>query len=168
MIAVLKLIPARVWALAFLVIALAISVGVQTYRIKDMQVTHATYVADVKDAKARAAAQAHAAQTKIQTELDQVRADASTQKATDDALAARQRDDNRQLQQKITGVLADRAVLRARLAERGKTIEDLTDLLAQLRNEADDYAGELASALTASRRAGFACERSYDAVRTAR
>lgn len=168
MIAALKLIPARVWAVAVLVIALAILVGVQTYRLKGMQVTHATYVAEVKDAKARAIAQARATQSKIQTELDQVRADASTQKATDDALAARQRDDNRQLQQQVTGVLADRATLRARLAERGKTIEDLTDLLAQLRSEADDYAGELASALTASRRAGFACERSYDAVRTAR
>lgn len=168
MIAALKLIPAWVWAVAALVIALAISVGVQTYRLKDLQIAHATYVGDVKDAKARAIAQARATQSKIQTELDQVRADASTQKATDDALAARQRDDNRQLQQQITGVLADRAVLRARLAERGKTIEDFTDLLAQLRSEADDYAGELASALTASRRAGFACERSYDAVRTAR
>ena len=164
MIAAFKLIPAWVWAVAALVSALAISVGVQTYRLKDLQVTHATYVADVKDAKARAIAQAQATQTKIQTELDQVRADASTQKATDDALAARQRDDSRQLQQQITGVLADRAVLRARLAERGKTIEDLTDLLAQLRNEADDYAGELASALTASRRAGFACEASYAAL----
>lgn len=161
-----KMVPA--WAVIAVLIAPAILVGVQTYRLKDLQVTHATYVADVKDAKARAIAQARATQSKIQTELDQVRADASTQKATDDALAARQRDDNRQLQQQITGVLADRAVLRARLAERGKTIEDLTDLLAQLRSEADDYAGELASALTASRRAGFACERSYDAVRTAR
>lgn len=168
MIAAFKLIPAWVWAVAALVIALAISLGVQTYRLKDLQVTHATYVSDVKDAKARAIAQAQATQSKIQNELDQVRADASTQKATDDVLAARQRDDNRQLQQQVTGVLADRARLRASLVERGKTIEDLTDLLAQLRSEADDYAGELASALTASRRAGFACERSYDAVRTAR
>jgi chromosome segregation ATPase len=162
----LKLVPA--WAVVAIVVGLAISVGVQTYRLKDLQVTHATYVGDVKDAKARAVSKAQAAQTKIQTELDQVRVDASTQKAADDALAARQRDDNRQLQQQITGVLADRTTLRARLAERGQTIEDLTDLLAQLRSEADDYAGELASALTASRRAGFACERSYDAVRAAR
>lgn len=161
-----KMVPA--WAVITVLIAPAILVGVQTYRLKDLQVTHATYVGDVKDAKARAIAQARATQSKIQTELDQVRADASTQKATDDALAARQRDDNRQLQQQITGVLADRASLRARLTERGKTIEDLTDLLAQLRSEADDYAGELASALTASRRSGFACERSYDAVRAAR
>jgi septal ring factor EnvC (AmiA/AmiB activator) len=161
-----KMVPA--WAVITVLIAPAILVGVQTYRLKDLQVIHATYVGDVKDAKARATAQAQATQSKIQADLDQVRTDASTQKATDDALAARQRDDNRQLQQQITGVLADRTRLRARLAKRGKTVEDLTDLLAQLRSEADDYAGELASALTASRRSGFACERSYDAVRAAR
>jgi hypothetical protein len=34
-----------------------------------------------------------------------------------------------------------------------------------LRTEADNTAGELATALDASRRAGFACERSYDAMR---
>lgn len=52
----------------------------------------------------------------------------------------------------------------ARLTERGKTIDDLVDLLAELRSETDGYAGELAAALTASRRAGFAYEASYDAI----
>ncbi|MQT64344.1 DUF2514 family protein [Pseudomonas sp. FSL R10-0056] len=61
-------------------------------------------------------------------------------------------------------LLADKGILNTLLAERGKTINDLVDLLAELRSEADGYAGELAAALTTSRRAGFACEASYDAV----
>ncbi len=61
-------------------------------------------------------------------------------------------------------LLDDKSALHTRLAERGKTITDLVDLLAELRSEADGYAGELAAALTASRRAGFACESSYDAI----
>lgn len=168
MIAALRLVPVWAWGVVALVVALAITAGAQTYRLESLKAEYAVYVGDVKDAKSRAAAKALATQSKIQADLDQVRNDATTQKAADDALAARQRDDNRQLQQQITGVLADRASLRARLTARGKTIDDLTDLLAQLRNEADEYAGELASALTASRRSGFACERSYEAVRAAR
>lgn len=33
-------------------------------------------------------------------------------------------------------------------------------------DQADDYAGRLAIALTESRRAGFACERSYETLRS--
>jgi uncharacterized coiled-coil protein SlyX len=68
------------------------------------------------------------------------------------------------MRNQIGRLLADKRTLNTRLAERGKTIEDLVDLLAELRSEADGYAGELAAALTASRRAGFACEASYDAI----
>ncbi len=79
-------------------------------------------------------------------------------------LLLKQRADNDSLRAETRKLLADKVALNTHLAERGKTIDDLVDLLAELRSEADGYAGELASALTASRRAGFACERSYDAV----
>ena len=68
------------------------------------------------------------------------------------------------LRDQTAKLLADRATLRARLAARGQTIDGFADLLAQLRSEADDYAGGLAAALDASRRAGFACEASYAAL----
>ncbi|MQU63134.1 DUF2514 family protein [Pseudomonas sp. FSL R10-1350] len=64
------------------------------------------------------------------------------------------------MREHIGQLLADKRILNTRPTERGKTIEDLADLLA----EADGYAGELAAVLTASRRAGFPCEASYDAV----
>ena len=93
-----------------------------------------------------------------------MRANAADQKQKDDALAAQQRADHDSLHDQTRRLLADKSDLNTRLAERGKTINDLVDLLAKLRSEADGYAGELAAALTESRRAGFACERSYDAV----
>ena len=99
-----------------------------------------------------------------QHDIDKVRTDAANQKTVDDALAAKQRADNDSLRDQTSKLLADRAALSARLAARGKTIGDLADLLAQLRTEADGYAGELASALTASRRAASTCQRSYDAI----
>ena len=58
------------------------------------------------------------------------------------------------------------AMLR-RPRSRRRCWSDTVDLLAELRSEADGYAGQLAAALTESRRAGFACERSYDSVRGA-
>ena len=93
-----------------------------------------------------------------------MRTDAADQKQKDDALASEQRADNDSLRDQTRKLLADKSTLNSRLAQRGKTINDLIDLLAKLRSEADGYAGELAAALTASRRAGFACERSYDAL----
>lgn len=89
-----------------------------------------------------------------------MRTDAVEQKQKDDALADLQRADGGRMRNQIGRLLADKRTLNTRLGERGKTIEDLVDLLAQLRAETDEYA----AALTASRRAGFACERSYDAL----
>lgn len=93
-----------------------------------------------------------------------MRTDAAEQKHKDDALADLQRADGARLCNQVGQLLADKRVLNTRLTERGKTIEDFVDLLAELRAEADGYAGKLAAALTESRRAGFACEASYEAI----
>lgn len=151
------------WLIA-VVVALVLAAGVQTYRLKDAQAEHAQYREQIAGEALIAESAARQTEQRHQRAIDQVRTDAQAQKNADDALAADQHADNQRLQQQTTELLANRATLRANLAARGKTIEDLTDLLAQLRNEADQYAGELASALTASRRAGFACEAGYDAI----
>lgn len=147
------------------IVALVIGVAIQTHRLDNAQTDHAEYVAGIERQANEASEQARKTEQAHQKAIDQVRADAQAQKAADNAAAAQLAADGKLLRDTTTKLLADRAYLRARLAARGKTIEDLTDLLAQLRTEADNHAGELAAALDSSRRAGFACEASYDAVR---
>lgn len=145
---------------------LAILLGIQTHRLDNAQTAHADYVADIDRRAKEASELARLTEKQRQRDIDQVRIDAATQKNRDDAYVAELRSIGDSLREQQAKLFADRANLRSRLAARGKTIEDLTDLLAQLRTEADDHAGELAAALDASRRAGFACERSYDSMRT--
>ena len=121
-------------------------------------------LADIATAATKVSEKARQTEQQRQREIDQVRANDAIQKQKDDAIAAQQRADNDSLRNEIRKLLADKVALDTRLTERGKTIDDLVDLLAELRSEADGYAGELAAALTASRRSGFACESSYDAV----
>ena len=132
--------------------------------LASLSAAHQTKLADIATAATKASEKARQAEHQRQRDIDQVRADATDQKQKDDALAARQRADNDSLRDQTRKLLADKSALNTRLTERGKTIDDLIDLLAELRSEADGYAGELASALTESRRAGFACESSYDAI----
>ena len=148
-------------AIAFLVIM----AGIQTHRLDNAQTDHAQYVASIATQAQEASEQARQTEQQHQRDIDQVRIDAANQKISDDAHAAELVAVGVSLREQQAKLLADRANLRARLAARGKTIDDLTDLLAQLRTEADNHAGELAAALDASRRAGFACERSYDSMR---
>lgn len=151
------------YLLAALVSALVL-LAVQTHRLGSEQASHATYVADIERQAREASEKARQTEQQRQRDIDQVRTDAANQKATDDAHAAELLAVGDSLRKQQAQLLADRAALRARLAARGKTIDDLVDLLAQLRAEADEHAGELAAALDASRRAGFACERAYDAL----
>lgn len=132
--------------------------------LASLNAAHQVTLADIATAATRASEKARETEQQRQRDIDQVRADATGQKQKDDALAAEQRADNDSLRDQTRKLLADKSALNTRLTERGKTINDLVDLLAELRSEADGYAGELASALTASRRAGFACERSYEVV----
>jgi chromosome segregation ATPase len=159
-----KLVPVWAWALLALIVALTAGLGYQTLELAGVRTEYADYKAEIAEAARKAAAAARETELKRQRDIDQVRTDAANQKTVDDALAAQQRADNDSLRDQTSKLLADRTALSARLAARGKTIGDLADLLARLRTEADGYAGELASALTASRRAGFACQRSYDGL----
>lgn len=165
MIALLKLVPIWAWGVAALVIALALTAGYQTLQLADVRTEYAGYRADIETKAAEASEQARQTEQQRQRDIDQVRNDAQKQKAADDAAAARLTADGQQLRDQTRKLLADRAALNSRLAERGKTIADLADLLSELRSEADRYAGELAGALTASRRSGFACERAYDSIK---
>lgn len=145
--------------------ALVLLLGIQTHRLDSAQTAHAEYVANIEAQAKEASEQARKTEQKHQQAIEQVRTDATNQKINDDAHSDELVAMGVSLRQQQTKLLADRANLRARLTKRGKTIEDLTDLLAKLRTEADSHAGELAAALDSSRRAGFACERSYDAIR---
>lgn len=160
MIAALRLVPIWVWTL----IALLGGLAFQTHQLSEARAEYASYKSDKADEATKASEDARLAEQKHQRKIDQVRADAVDQKQKDDALAAEQRADNDSLRDQTRKLLTDKSTLNTRLTERGKTINDLVDLLAELRSEADGYAGQLAAALTESRRAGFACERSYDAV----
>ncbi|GLX91177.1 hypothetical protein Pfra02_37450 [Pseudomonas fragi] len=133
-------------------------------KLAEVRAEYSDYKSSVATAATDASEKARQTEKQRQRTIDQVRADATHQKQKDDALAAEQRADNDSLRDKTRQLLADKSALNTRLAQGGKTINDLIDLLAELRSEADGYAGELAAALTASRRAGFACESSYDAV----
>ncbi|MGP5449305.1 DUF2514 family protein [Pseudomonas helleri] len=133
-------------------------------QLADARKEFADYKTDTATAATKASEEARVLEQQRQREIEKVRTDAAEQKQKDDALADLQRADGYRMREQIGQLLADKRTLNSRLAERGKTIEDLIDLLAELRSEADGYAGELAAALTASRRAGFACEASYDAV----
>ena len=133
-------------------------------QLADIRKEFADYKSDIATAATKASEDARAIEQQRQRDIEKVRTDAAEQKKKDGALADLQHADAVRLREQIGHLLADKGILNTRLAERGKTIEDLVDLLAELRAEADGYAGELAAALTASRRAGFACEASYDAV----
>ncbi|WP_262019959.1 DUF2514 domain-containing protein [Pseudomonas sp. Pse35] len=155
----------------YLIAAIALLVivaGIQTHRLDNAQTDHADYVASIATQAQEASEKARQTEQQRQREIDQVRTDAANQKISDDAHAAELVAVGVSLRKQQSSLLADRVNLRTRLAARGKTIDDLNDLLAQLRTEADNHAGELAAALDASRRAGFACERSYDAMRASK
>lgn len=131
-------------------------------QLANVRQEYADYKSHVTTAAAKASEYARALEQQRQRKIEKVRTDAAEQKQKDDALADFQRADGYRLREEIGQLLADKGVLNTLLTERGKTIEDLANLLAELRAEADEYAGNLAAALTESRRAGFACERAYD------
>ena len=133
-------------------------------QLAELSASHQTALLEIANTAAEAGEKARKTEQQRQRSIDQVRADATQQKQKDDALAAEQRADNDSLRDKTRQLLADKSALNTRLAQRGKTINNLIDLLAELRAEADGYAGELAAALTNSRRAGFACESSYNTL----
>jgi hypothetical protein len=167
-IAALKLIPAWAWALMVLILALVTFSGVQTYRLMSLQTTYADHLAQDAGEKQIAESAARQEEKRRQTAIDQVRTDAQTQKLADDAHAAELATAGDGLRKQTANLLADRAALVARLAVRGKSLGDLTEVLAQLRQQLDDFAESAATDADQYRRAGFACEASYDALRAAK
>ena len=133
-------------------------------QLAEVRAEYSDYKTSVATAATDASEKARKTEQQRQRDIDQVRTDAADQKQKDDALASEQRADNDSLRDQTRKLLADKSTLNSHLAQRGNTIHGLIDLLAELRAEADGYAGDLAAALTASRRAGFACERSYNAI----
>lgn len=150
------------WAAIGLLAAL---LGIQTHRLDNAQTDHSDYVAGIERQARSDSEKAREVERQYQDNIARITSDAHKQKSESEAHVAELSAAGIRLQQQSASLLADRAALQARLAARGKTINDLTDLLAQLRAEADDYAGQLAEALDDSRRAGFICEASYDATR---
>lgn len=126
-----------------------------------LSAAHQTALSDISTAATKASKKAREAEQQRQRHIDRVRAIDAIQKEKDNDLAAHQRADHDSLRDQTRKLLADKAALSTRLTQRGKIIKDLADLLAELRSDADGYAGDLAAAHTASRRTGFAYESSY-------
>jgi chromosome segregation ATPase len=147
-----------------MIVTLLAGLGYQTLQLSSVRTAYSDFKADVATKAEKASEAARATEQQRQRDIDQVRDDAAAQKEKDDARAAELLAAGDSLREQTNRLLADRAALSARLAARGKTINDFTDLYAELREEADRAAGDLATALDDSRRAGFACEKAYGAL----
>lgn len=162
----LRLIP--IWA--WVVLALVLFGGVTYVRLEHAQ-SSLTAVKDDRDmAVARAASikQTLTLQRQLTDDSNKAadHATEQTQRVTAAVVIADGR--ARSLQQQVSDMLAKRKRCDVALASTGKTRDDLADLLADLRREADDEAGSLAAALDRSRIAGQLCESLYSAAMKAR
>lgn len=166
MIAAMKLIP--IWAWAFL--GLLLSTGYLYLRLDQTKADLVGVTGERDVAVARAASIGNTLALQRQLTDDSNKAtDHATEQTRDVAAAAAVADSRaHSLQQQVTDLLARRKRCAADLAGTGKTRDDLADLLADLRQEADDQAGSLAEALDRSRIAGQLCESMYSAAMKAR
>jgi len=164
MIAALKLVPVWAWGAVALIVALSGGLLYQTLALGDVRTEFAKYQSDIATAAEKASEKARETEQQRQRDIDQVRDDAQKQikVAAADAVNAQSAADSLQLE--VSKLLAGRATLNSQLAVGGKTIRDLTAVLADLRQRADQRAGELAASADSSRIAGLACERAYDAL----
>lgn len=144
--------------------ALVILLGIQTHRLDNAQTAHAEYVAGIEAQAKQASELARQTEQKHQQAIEQVRTDAQKQMqvAAADVVNAQSAADS--LQRQVSKLLASRAALNSKVAAGSSTIRDLTTVLADLRQRADQRAGELAAIADAGRIAGISCEKSYDAL----
>jgi chromosome segregation ATPase len=165
MIATLKLVPVWAWGIVALIVALSAGLLYQTLALGDVRTEYAKYQSDIATAAQDASEKARETEQQRQRDIDQVRDDAQKQikVAAADAVNAQSAADSLQLE--VSKLLAGRATLNSQLAVGGKTIRDLTAVLADLRQRADQRAGELAAVADSSRIAGLACEKAYDSAR---
>lgn len=126
-------------------------------------------IADIHRAQAQALADAQAQARAVEQQraaaIEKVQDDAQEQIAAANADAAAASDAAGRLRVELEKLRTRVAARRAGAAAGGPPAEDVVGLLAQLFSDADDAAGVLAKDLDASRAAGLACERAYDAMR---
>jgi peptidoglycan hydrolase CwlO-like protein len=163
-IAALKLVPILAWAVLALIVALAGAAIYQTLSLGSVRTEYADYRSGIDKAAKEAGEAARAEEARRQLAINQVRDDAQEQikVATADAATAQLAADGLQLE--INKLLANRAALNSKVAAGSATIRDLTTVLADLRQRADQRAGELAAIADSRRIAGLTCERAYDAL----
>ena len=162
----LRLIPIWAWA----VLALVLFGGVTYVRLDHAQSSIAAVTGERDMAVARAASikQTLTLQRQLTEDSNKATDHATEQNQLVTAAVAIADDRARSLQQQVTDMLAKRKRCDVALASTGKTRDDLADLLADLRREADEEAGSLAAALDRSRIAGQLCESLYSAAMQAR
>lgn len=164
--AVLKLIPAWAWALIG-ILAFTWSLYLRLDHTQ-AELIGVTGERDVAVARAASIGKTLALQRQLTDDSNKA-TDHATEQTQHVAAAAAVADSRaHSLQQQVTDLLARRKRCAADLASTGKTRDDLADLLADLRREADDEAGSLAEALDRSRIAGQLCESMYSAAMKAR
>lgn len=158
------MIPVPAWVFAVIAAAFLLIAGGQQYRINSLKTEYAEYVASVATAAAESEARARATEHRLQEEANAIglESESKIKMAEADAAASRHIADS--LHGKVSSLLKQRAGLSAAVTERGETIRDLSDLLAELFKRADQRAGELAKALDASRIAGLSCQARYDSI----
>lgn len=164
MIGLLKVVPFWIWAMAIAVTGLGGALIHQSLALDALKAEHAQYVAGVERAARQATDAARARELRRQREIDEVRNHAQDQirlASADAAVAASAADS---LQQQVDRLLAGRAACNTRVTQGSAAVRDLTDMLADLRRRADERAGQLAQIADASRIAGQACEKAYDAL----
>lgn len=164
MIAALKLVPVWAWGVLALIAALSGVAIYQTLEIGSVRTEYADYRSEIDKAAKEASEAARAEEARRQSAIDRVRDDAQKQikmAAADTAIAQRAGDG---LQLEVNKLLANRTALNSKVAAGSATIRDLTSVLADLRQRADQTAGELAAIADSSRIAGLTCERAYDAL----
>lgn len=162
----LRLIP--IWA--WVVLALVLFGGVTYVQLEHAKSSLAAVTDDRDMAIARAASIKQTLTLQRQLTDDSNKATDHATEQTQHVTAAVGIADSRarSLQQQVADMLARRKRCDVALASTGKTRDDLADLLADLRREADEEAGSLAAALDRSRIAGQLCESLYSAVMKAR
>lgn len=162
--ALVKLVPLWAWAVLALVVALAGTAIYQTLALGSVRAEYADYRSGIDKAAKEASETARIEEGRRQDAINQVRDDAQKQikVASADTVTAQRAANSLQLE--VNKLLANRAALNSKVAAGSATIRDLTSVLADLRERADQTAGELAAIADSSRIAGLTCERAYDAL----
>ena len=164
MIALFKAVPLWAWVVVVLISLLGGALVYQSLALAGLRNEYARYVGSVEKAARLATEDARREEQRRQLEINEVRNHAQTRirsAAHDAALAGAAADS---LQQRVDQLLASRAACSSRVAKGGAAVRDLTAVLADLRRQADERAGELAAIADANRIAGQACESAYDSL----